>query len=86
MLFISEVLPGVVFLVLLWICKFSFQGSPAALTYIWEQLESLGLRAEGTEEATTKPGGRQTRQPWAPGRRVLTGGTQRPRQSVRFRA
>lgn len=50
MVFISEARPGVVFLVLLWICKFSFQGSWQPMTHIWEQLEGLALWAEEAEE------------------------------------
>lgn len=47
MAFISEALPGVVFLVRLWICKFSFQGSPAAHDL---HLETAGRpRAAGWE-------------------------------------
>lgn len=78
MVFISEAQPEVVFLVLLWICKFSFQGSPAALTYIWEQLESRGPWAEEPGGAPAKPRWGHTCQPRAPGHRVLTEGTPAP--------
>ena len=54
MVFISAARPGVVFLVLLWICKFSFQGSrqpmTQPMTHIREQLEGLALRAEEAEK------------------------------------
>ena len=50
MVFGSEALPGVVFLVLLWICKFSFQGSLQPMTHIWKQLEGLAPWAEEAEE------------------------------------
>lgn len=46
MVFVSEARPGVVFPVLLWICKFSFQGSWQSVTHVWEVLEGLALRAE----------------------------------------
>lgn len=50
MVFISEAQPGVVFLVLLWICKFSFQGSWQPVTHIWEQLEGLAPWSEEAEK------------------------------------
>lgn len=49
MAFISEALPEVVFLVLLWICKCSFQGSPAA--------HDLHLGASGRPGAVGLGGG-----------------------------
>lgn len=75
MAFISEALPGVVFLVRLWICKFSFQGSPAAHDLHLEQLGGLGLQAEA---ATAKRRWRQTCLPRPPGPCALTEDAQRP--------
>lgn len=53
MAFISEALPGAVFLDL----QVFFQGSLQPVTYMWEQLEGLGLLAKEVREATTNPDG-----------------------------
>lgn len=76
--FIFQAVPGVVFLVLLWVFEFSCRAPLQPMTYVWEQLVGLRLWAEDAEEVKPKPRWRPARPPGVPEHHVLTEGASDP--------
>lgn len=71
MVFISAALPGVVFLVLLWVCEFSFQVPLQPKTHIWELWEPWEAWGSGLRGGPRPNPPGANLPPWGLGHHIL---------------